>query len=155
MISGKTAALLACCAEMGALIAGLDKEEQINYHQFGIELGMAFQMYDDWLGIWGDPKITGKSASSDLLEGKKSLPILLGMENSKRFFEKWESKSITSDNAAELATWLREDGIEDLVMEQFNLWNQKGLRSLAALKCDNGIRLVLNELAEKLLMRNK
>ena len=36
---------------------------------------MAFQIYDDWLGIWGDPLVTGKSASSDLVEGKKSLPF--------------------------------------------------------------------------------
>ena len=85
MISGKTAALLSCCTQMGALISGLGSEEQLRYSKFGKELGMAFQIYDDWLGIWGDPLVTGKSASSDLVEGKKSLPVLIGWKNQRDF----------------------------------------------------------------------
>jgi len=68
MISGKTAALLSCCTQMGALISGLGLEDQMCYSKFGNEIGIAFQIYDDWLGIWVDPIVTGKSASSDLVE---------------------------------------------------------------------------------------
>ena len=99
MISGKTAALLACSTQMGALISGLDSKDQLRYSKFGKELGMAFQIYDDWLGVWGDPLITGKSASSDLIEGKKSLPVLIGLEKSKRFFTRWREDPITPEEA--------------------------------------------------------
>ena len=156
MISGKTAALLACCTQMGALIAGLDKDAQLLYSQFGKELGMAFQIYDDWLGIWGDPEITGKSISSDLIEGKKSLPVVLGLENSKRFLTRWkEQKQISPEEAGKLSGWLKEDGIEETIIEEFNLWNQKALKNLNSLQCDENIRSALNELADKLLKRDK
>ncbi len=155
MISGKTAALLACCTQMGALIAGLDKEDQLQYSKFGNELGMAFQMYDDWLGIWGDPEFTGKSTSSDLIEGKKSLPVLMGLEKSKRFFTRWKGEQISPEEASIISALLSEDGVEESVMKEFNLWNQRALDSLNSLRCDENIRSALNELADKLLMRNK
>ena len=155
MISGKTAALLACCTQMGALLGGMDIEGQLQYSKFGNELGMAFQMYDDWLGVWGDPEITGKSANSDLIEGKKSLPVLMGIEKSKRFLTRWKGKPISPDEATQLSVCLREDGVEESVKKEFNLWNQRALDSLNSLKCDERIKTALNELANKLLMRNK
>ncbi|MDP2964694.1 MAG: polyprenyl synthetase family protein, partial [Pelolinea sp.] len=147
MISGKTAALLACCTQMGALLGGMDKEGQLQYSKFGNELGMAFQMYDDWLGVWGDPEITGKSANSDLIEGKKSLPVLMGIEKSKRFLTRWKGKPISTDEANQLSVCLREDGVEESVKKEFHLWNQRALDSLNSLKCDEKIKTALNELA--------
>lgn len=155
MISGKTAALLACCTQMGALVGGMEKESQLQYSKFGNELGMAFQMYDDWLGIWGDPEITGKSASSDLIEGKKSLPVILGVEKSNRFLARWKGKPISPEEASQLSVWLREDGVEESVNEEFNLWNLRALNSLKSLRCDENVRTALSELANKLLMREK
>jgi geranylgeranyl diphosphate synthase type I len=155
MIAGKTAALLACCTQMGALLGGMDKEGQLHYSRFGNELGMAFQIYDDWLGIWGDPKITGKSVSSDLIEGKKSFPILVGMRKSKKFLSKWQGKPISSEEAGQLSIWLREDGVEESVKNEINLWNQRALASLNSLRCEGNIKTALTELANKLLMRNK
>jgi len=155
MISGKTAALLSCCTQMGALISGLGLEDQMCYSKFGNEIGLAFQIYDDWLGIWGDPMVTGKSASSDLVEGKKSLPILIGLEKSKRFQERWLRKAITQDESATLAEWLCEDKVEESVMKEFRNWNCRALDTLSSLRCDKDIRSALFELAEKLLMRNR
>ena len=54
MISGKTAALFACCTQLGALIGG-KQEESIKFKNFGESLGITFQIHDDWLGIWGEP----------------------------------------------------------------------------------------------------
>ncbi len=155
MISGKTAALLSCCTQMGALISGLVIEEQMNYARFGKELGMAFQIYDDWLGIWGDPLVTGKSACSDLVEGKKSLPILLGLERSKRFNDRWLAGPVTQDESKIIKRWLSEDKIEDLVKDELRIWNVKALNTLNSLKCKGEIHSVLIELSEKLLTRNK
>ncbi|HEY7506377.1 MAG TPA: polyprenyl synthetase family protein, partial [Nitrososphaera sp.] len=72
MISGKTAALLSACCHIGSLLGGADDAKQDAYRSFGHYLGLAFQVQDDILGIWGDEVITGKSAANDLIEGKKS-----------------------------------------------------------------------------------
>src|SRR5215208_5397434 len=79
MVSGKTAALLSAGCHIGALLGGADESLQEAYRSFGHYLGLAFQVQDDLLGIWGDEALTGKSAASDLMEGKKSLPVLAGL----------------------------------------------------------------------------
>ncbi len=84
MITGKSAALLAACAEMGALIGCNNPEVARHYADFGLNLGIAFQIRDDILGIWGDPSVTGKSAATDILSRKKSLPVLYGLDNSEK-----------------------------------------------------------------------
>lgn len=82
MISGKTSALLAACAEIGALIATGDTALASRYAEFGLNIGTAFQIRDDILGIWGDAEITGKSVATDIVTRKKSLPVLYGLEHS-------------------------------------------------------------------------
>lgn len=79
MIQGKTAALLAACTATGALLGGASPEQVAQFHRFGENLGLAFQVGDDILGIWGDERLTGKSAASDILTRKKSLPVLIGL----------------------------------------------------------------------------
>ncbi len=76
MVSGKTAALLDISAGTGALLAGCAPACLDAYRRFGFNLGLAFQMEDDILGIWGDESKTGKSAATDILERKKTLPVL-------------------------------------------------------------------------------
>lgn len=82
MITGKTAVLVALCAELGALVAGRDDETVAHYATFGRDLGLAFQVLDDILGIWGDEALIGKSAASDIETRKKTLPVLYGLAQS-------------------------------------------------------------------------
>jgi geranylgeranyl diphosphate synthase type I len=79
MIAGKTGALLAASPELGALVAGADAATVAAYRRYGAALGRAFQLQDDILGIWGDEAVTGKSAASDILSKKKSLPVLCAL----------------------------------------------------------------------------
>ena len=82
MIAGKTAALFACSLSMGAVL-GTDDEEQISHlAEFGRNLGMAFQIQDDILGIWGDDAKTGKPVAGDILKRKKTLPIVRALQES-------------------------------------------------------------------------
>jgi geranylgeranyl diphosphate synthase, type I len=83
MVAGKTAALLSACCHIGALLGGADEAKQESYRSFGHYLGIAFQVQDDILGIWGNESLTGKSAASDLVEGKNSLPVLAGLAQRK------------------------------------------------------------------------
>ena len=75
MADRKTAALLACSARIGALLAGAQAPEADAFEDFGRHLGLAFQYVDDILGIWGDPAATGKPVGSDITARKKSLPV--------------------------------------------------------------------------------
>ncbi len=80
MIEGKTASLIATAAECGALAANQPPEIRKHYREFGRHLGLAFQIRDDILGIWGDSSVTGKSAATDILTRKKTLPVLYGLD---------------------------------------------------------------------------
>jgi geranylgeranyl diphosphate synthase type I len=76
MIQCKTAVLIGASVAIGARIAGATPSQQTDMLQFGQSLGLAFQIQDDILGIWGDPAVTGKPAGNDILNRKKSLPLL-------------------------------------------------------------------------------
>jgi geranylgeranyl diphosphate synthase type I len=79
MAAGKTGSLLACSAAIGAVLAGAGQRAVTALSTYGAELGLAFQLVDDLLGIWGDPRATGKPVGSDLRARKKSLPITWAM----------------------------------------------------------------------------
>jgi geranylgeranyl diphosphate synthase type I len=76
MVRGKTAALVSASVAIGASVGGATPAQQAAAREFGQAAGLAFQIQDDILGIWGDPTVTGKAAGNDLLRRKKSLPIL-------------------------------------------------------------------------------
>jgi geranylgeranyl diphosphate synthase, type I len=76
MVAGKTAALVGASVAIGAHIGGATPAQAQAFQKFGHELGLAFQIQDDVLGIWGDPAVTGKPAGNDVLRKKKSLPML-------------------------------------------------------------------------------
>jgi geranylgeranyl diphosphate synthase type I len=76
MISRKTAALFQAALQTGALIAGVHGEELERFGAFGRHLGLAFQIRDDILGIWGEGIATGKPVGADIAKRKKSLPVV-------------------------------------------------------------------------------
>jgi geranylgeranyl diphosphate synthase type I len=90
MIEGKTAALLAAATQSGAIIARAESTICESFRLFGRHLGLAFQIQDDILGIWGTPEITGKPAGDDLISRKKSLPTVFGLSHSNDFEQLWK-----------------------------------------------------------------
>ncbi|MEV7616492.1 family 2 encapsulin nanocompartment cargo protein polyprenyl transferase [Streptomyces sp. NPDC089799] len=79
MATAKTGALLGCACALGALYAGAAPDEVDAMDAFGREAGLAFQLIDDLIGIWGDPEHTGKPAGADLIARKKSLPVVAAL----------------------------------------------------------------------------
>jgi geranylgeranyl diphosphate synthase type I len=79
MAEGKTGALLGGACAMGALFGAGSTEQVERLRGFGHRLGLAFQLVDDLLGIWGDPAVTGKPVYSDLRSRKKSLPVVAAL----------------------------------------------------------------------------
>ena len=76
MSAAKTGALLGCASSIGAILAGAPDATIGALRDYGRHLGLAFQAVDDLLGIWGDPDTTGKPASTDLRQRKKSMPVV-------------------------------------------------------------------------------
>ncbi len=79
MAAGKTGALLACSTSLGAVLADAPASLTMSLADFGYHIGMAFQLVDDLLGIWGSPERTGKPVASDLASRKKSLPVVAAL----------------------------------------------------------------------------
>jgi len=77
MAESKTASLIATALEIGAIIGGASTEVAMLYRGLGRSMGLIFQMRDDYLGIWGDPRDVGKSTGADIKRKKKSLPIIM------------------------------------------------------------------------------
>jgi geranylgeranyl diphosphate synthase, type I len=81
MIGRKTAALIAGSCELGAMVAGAPPATAAALAAFGLSVGLAFQIEDDLLGIWGQPEVTGKPRAADLYRRKLSLPVVHGLAN--------------------------------------------------------------------------
>lgn len=81
MASGKTGALLGAACALGAHAGGAGPERCARLRRFGEHLGLAFQLVDDLLGIWGDPRTTGKPVGADLAARKKSLPVVAALNS--------------------------------------------------------------------------
>jgi geranylgeranyl diphosphate synthase type I len=93
MAAGKTGSLLGVSAELGAILAGADETTCAAFRGYGEEVGLAFQLVDDLLGIWGWPERTGKPIFSDLVARKKTLPVVWTVEQG-------------GEAGRELGTWL-------------------------------------------------
>ena len=80
MIGLKTAVLIACAAKMGAIIGGASAEQCELLYKYGYDLGLAFQVADDWLDTFGDPKVFGKAIGGDILNNKKTWLMIKALE---------------------------------------------------------------------------
>jgi geranylgeranyl diphosphate synthase, type I len=154
MIYGKTAALIAGCTQLGALLAQTGSQNQENFREFGEKLGLAFQVRDDWLGIWGDAARTGKSTESDLLTGKKSLPVVYGLEKQDRFARRWMEGSIQAEEVSMLADLLESEGAEKYTRDQSDRLTHEALQALNRACEPTESKRQLELLSEKLLKRD-
>lgn len=155
MIAGKTAALLSACCHIGSILGDVDESKRDAYRSFGHALGMAFQMQDDILGIWGDEAITGKSAASDLLEGKKSLPVLYGLSKRGKFAERWAKGPIQPDEVEEIAQLLATEGSYEFTHAASRQMTTLALDSLREADPQGEAGEALMELANKLIKRDQ
>ncbi len=135
MIKKKTAALFEVSCSMGAICAGAKQKDQENLSSFGRNLGIAFQITDDLIGVLGDPQVTKKPVGNDLREGKKSLPIVLAINKSKGTDRKIILKTFGNSRATKkeiekAVNVIRSLGIEKIVRNQAHNYAQKAKKSL-------------------------
>jgi geranylgeranyl diphosphate synthase type I len=114
MVEGKTGALFSACFELGALLAGKRNNELERFALLGKQIGMAFQVQDDFLGIWGDDQETGKSSENDLVSRKKTYPILYALEKLPGFRREWISRDqLTASDIQRLKNLLVQGGVKE------------------------------------------
>ncbi|HSM24354.1 MAG TPA: polyprenyl synthetase family protein [Anaerolineaceae bacterium] len=133
MIGGKTAALLAASAEIGAIVAQSSNTNKLALRSFGEALGLAFQAWDDWLGIWGDEGQTGKSTLSDLIAKKKSLPILYAIQNSTEFESVFSKDSFDQKDLVFLIEAMEKVGAKEHTEKIANYYSELAINSLKSI----------------------
>jgi geranylgeranyl diphosphate synthase type I len=153
MIAGKTGALLDAACSVGALIGGANKDAIKQYSQFGRNVGLAFQMYDDLLGIWGDSESTGKPAGDDILSHKKTLPILFGIENSPTVRALWMEDLEQEEKLLAMIAELELVGAKTHVLEQAEQFTKLALKALQQAQPLQPYGQELEKLALSLLRR--
>ena len=153
MVAGKTAGLLACCTEMGALLGGADSAMCEQYHQFGYLLGLAFQAQDDLLGIWGDVEKIGKSTSSDLFTKKKTLPVIYGLQQNGKFAERWLSGNVKLEEVPEMAALLENEGAREYTEQMAFDLTTKAQKALEEVLGGHQTGIALQQLTDKLIGR--
>ena len=150
MIGRKTASLIAGSAEAGAMLATEDEDVISTYRRFGWSLGIAFQLNDDLLGIWGDAATTGKEAS-DIATRKKTLPLIYGMEHA-RGIDAERVRSILAAAKADVSPAEVQDvgailerlGARDYTRDQAQRYRDEALAEIGS------VRLIDDEAVERL-----
>ena len=154
MIEGKTAALFGLSCELGGIIAGADTAHQMHLKNFGVALGMAFQMQDDILGLWGDPNHTGKPVGSDLLKSKKSLPIIHCAQLNAEFLQLTE-KSLTKTDLVKAMRLLKKTGSLGYTQNKAQAFFDKALQALDLALSDSSQKKKLLSLVTRLTDRQR
>jgi geranylgeranyl diphosphate synthase type I len=136
MIGRKTAALIAASIEAGALLATEDEAVIARYRAFGWALGLAFQLNDDLLGIWGPEQATGKEPS-DVSHRKKTLPVIYawehaGPEDRERLADLYASPDQSPEVVAEIVEILERTGAHDYVRSEARRHRDEALAELDA-----------------------
>ena len=159
MIRNKTATLLACSCQLGAMVATDDSQLITHYRRFAENLGMAFQIQDDILGIWGQEEVTGKSVVSDIWQRKKTLPFVYAVsvadqaEASRRLREIYSLPALDQRDVAEVLNILEAIGAREYAAEVGAEYHRLALKELEATGVDNQAQAGLRALADSLLGR--
>ncbi len=159
MISQKTAALLKMCCAIGGVLGGGSAEDLKNLKEYGKNLGMAFQLQDDYLDIAGNEKHFGKPIGGDLVEGKKTFLLLKALEIAKGQHKKdlmkiIKNSGINKKDVLKYKTIYEELGVFELTEKEIKKYTRKALSAANKLKDEEGKNLLIC-LAEDLLGREK
>ncbi|MBN1965418.1 MAG: polyprenyl synthetase family protein [Anaerolineae bacterium] len=152
MIAGKSAALIAASARIGAVVGGAAEDEAARFADFGFNLGMAFQIRDDILGIWGDPAVTGKSAATDIESRKKTLPVLYSLSRSSALVDIFVGEHRGSEELAAAVALLDAVGAREFSVQHERCYYEAAVDALESVGQGEAVSILL-ELAMNLFGR--
>ena len=159
MIRYKTAELLGCSLQMGALCGGVSKAASQPFYDFGIDLGLAFQLQDDYLDAFGDPRTFGKQVGGDIIENKKTMLYLLALEKSnaenKKVLESLFETNPTnpSQKIEQVKTLFLATGAADQIQHMISDYTQKALDQLDHFPVENKKKEIFKIFSKQLMQR--
>ena len=160
MIEYKTAVLVAAAMKMGAIVANTTEKEADLIYDFGLNLGLAFQLQDDYLDAFGDPETFGKQVGGDIIENKKTYLYLKALEfadlnDKQQLLELFESE--IEDNSIKIEqakTIFIASGADKITQEAIEEYTLKAFSTLDKMNIDNDKKEILRSFGQNLMQRN-
>lgn len=160
MIKLKTSVLVGCALELGAVLANAPKEDSRNLYEFGLNLGMAFQIMDDLLDVFGDSKVFGKQVGGDIITNKKTYLLLKALEEANESQElelrKWMNNN--TDNVIEkvqAVTAIFEDlRVKDAAKQLMDQYYEKAIDALNRINVADEKKAYFKGFADQLMQRS-
>lgn len=161
MIRLKTSVLLACATKIGAIMADAPESDQDNLYKFGEQIGLAFQLQDDLLDVYGDPKVFGKAVGGDITSNKKTFMLINACNRANKEqraeLDKWVSAK-TFDRNEKIAAVTKiydEIGIRALCEEKIEYYFNRAKTYLDAVSVAPERKLELMDYSDRLMKRKK
>ena len=160
MIAYKTAVLLACSLKMGAILGDAGEADQEELYQFGLNLGLAFQIQDDYLDLYGDSTLVGKQKAGDIIQCKKNIAYIIALEKLSRsekdefidlYLQRPDDPVHKLEHVYKIYESLR---MEEAILERKNYYQDLAIQSLMNVKVEENRKSELLNLANQLLNRN-
>ena len=161
MIRLKTSVLLACAVKMGALLADAPESDVTNLYKFGEQLGLAFQLQDDLLDVYGDPRVFGKAIGGDIASNKKTYMLINDVNRAdaaqRAELLRWiAAPDFDRDEKVRAVTALYDQiGIRQLCEEKINHYFEQARQTLDAVNVADERKIHLRTYMDDLLHRNK
>lgn len=159
MIRLKTSVLLACAQKIGAILAGASKQDQDNLYKFGEQIGLAFQLQDDYLDVYGDPKVFGKKVGGDIICNKKTYMLINAYNRAdaeqRRELQLWmEAETFNSDEKVAAVTAIyNKVGVDKLAIEKIAYYFEESKKYLDAVQVSDERKAELRLYAQKMMHR--
>jgi geranylgeranyl diphosphate synthase type II len=157
MIELKTAVFLAASLQMGAIVSGADAEDLLHIYAFGKNLGLAFQVQDDWLDSFGNPSTFGKQVGGDILSNKKTFLLVSALEKASSS----QKQSIHSllqhtaqDKVERMMEIFRSTGVDQSAQQAKKAYMDSAYFHLGKINVPENNKTALRQLAEYLLERD-
>ena len=161
MIRLKTSVLLACAMKIGGLLADAPQADVDRLYRFGESIGLAFQLQDDLLDVYGDPKVFGKAIGGDIVSNKKTFMLINAFNRAnpkqRQELERWiNAKTFNRDVKVSSVTRLYDAiGIRQLCEQKINDYFQLADQTLAEIQVPDAHKQQLRQYMDELLHRNK
>lgn len=159
MIRLKTSVLLACALKIGAILAGASKEDADNLYRFGEQIGLAFQLQDDFLDVYGDTRVFGKAIGGDITSNKKTFMLINALnhanEEQRRQLESWigATKFDRDEKVAAVTRLYNEIGIDRMAQDKIAYYFEQSRKYLQAVSVDESRKAELAAYAQRLMNR--
>lgn len=164
MIRLKTSILLACALKMGAILADAPQADADNLYRFGEHIGLAFQLQDDYLDVYGDPKVFGKAIGGDILEGKKTFMLINALahadEAQRKTLEQWLERSPregtpeAQEKIQAVTSLYNQIGIDRMAQEKIAWYFEQSRQYIEAVQLPAERKRFLIDYAQQMMQRS-